>query len=343
MKKNRIAIFLLLTLTLSPLLLGSDRRDSPSPYGVLAFLDWNHDWNNFQYDSVDKVEKDILLMKQARVGFIRQAFPWNIIEPEEGKFEFDRYDEIVARVKKHKISILGTLSYSAEWTGREWNDAPDPDLFVAYVREVVQRYKNDVKYWELWNEPDQPAYWKAQDRMVAYTQLLKRVYPVIKEIDPTAVVVLGSVNTPFPLKNMYRNGAKNYFDVINVHPFVNPLFPNPIQRMRGIYEGVRKTMEQHHDLNKPIWFTEVGCPGVAHPEYENGWWEGSPPSEAEQASWVSSLYKEPLTWDGVGKIFWAFFRDTNSFGDGVDYFGLVRQDFSLKPSYEAFRRAAKSR
>jgi hypothetical protein len=308
----------------------------------LVFLDWNHDWNNFQYDTLQKVEKDVLLMKQARVGFVRQAFPWNIIEPEEGNFQFERYDDIVELLKKNKISVLGTLSYSAEWTGKEWNDAPDQEHFLAYVRTVVTRYKDRVKYWELWNEPDQPAYWKTQDRMVAYTQLLKKVYPLIKEIDPSAIVVLGSVNTPFPLKQMYRNGAQGSFDVVNVHPFVNPLTPNPLQRLRGIYEGVRKTMEANGDKEKSIWFTEVGCPGVAHPEQEKGWWEGTPPSEDEQASWVASIYQEPLTWPGVGKIFWAFFRDTNSFGDGVDYFGLVRQDCSLKPSYEAFRRAARS-
>lgn len=342
-KVRTITAIVLSLLILPTSLPAADRRDNPSPYGVLAFLDWNHDWNNFQYDSMEKVERDIQLMKKAKVGFVRQAFPWNIIEPQEGQFEFERYDDIVALMKKNKIAVLGTLSYTAEWTGRAWNDAPDPDLFVGYVKATVSRYKDSIKYWEIWNEPDQPTYWKNQDRMVGYTRLLKKIYPVIKEIDPTAVVVLGSVNTPFPLKQMYRNGAQGHFDVVNVHPFVNPLFPHPLERLKGIYTGVRQSMVQYGDKNKPIWFTEVGCPGVAHPEHEKGWWEGVPPSEEQQAKWVTSIYEEPLRWPGVQKIFWAFFRDTNSFGDGVDYFGLVRQDYSLKPAYDAFRRAARSR
>jgi len=232
------------------------------------------------------------------------------------------------------------LSYSPEWTGKEWNDAPDEEKFLQYVEKVVTRYKSKIKYWELWNEPDQPAYWKTQDRMVAYTKLLKKVYPLIKKIDPSSVVVLGSVHSPFPLKQMYRNGAKDYFDVVNIHPFVNPLVPNAIQRVRGIYDSIRSTMEQNKDANKPVWITEIGCPGVVHPEEEQGWWEGSPPSEAQQAEWVSALYGELVGWSGMGKIFWAFFRDTNSFGDAVDYFGLVRHDASPKPAYEAYRKAA---
>jgi hypothetical protein len=43
----------------------------------------------------------------------------------------------------------------------------------------------------------------------------------------------------------------------------------------------------------------------------------------------------------VEKIFWAFFRDTpNHFGDGVDFFGLVRNDFSKKPAFTMYQRLA---
>ena len=46
-------------------------------------------------------------------------------------------------------------------------------------------------------------------------------------------------------------------------------------------------------------------------------------------------------WKGVEKIFWAFFRDTDHhFQCGTDYFGLVRLDFTPKPAYRAYRKAA---
>ena len=40
----------------------------------------------------------------------------------------------------------------------------------------------------------------------------------------------------------------------------------------------------------------------------------------------------------VEKIFWAFFRDTKKHWDnGVDYFGLVRWDYSAKSSFKAYK------
>jgi len=318
----------------------ADSRENGNPYGVLTFFDWNHGWNNFQYDSIDKVKKGVALLKEAHVGFVRQAIPWNLLETTEGTMDFERYDQVVALIRKKKMGILGTLCYSPEWTGREWNDAPDQEKFLHYVEFVVKRYKSQIKYWELWNEPDQSAYWKTQDRMVTYTELLKKVYPLIKQIDPTAVVVLGSVHNPYPLKQMYRNGAKDYFDIVNIHPFANPLTSEPLQRVKGIYDAVRATMDQNKDSQKQVWITEIGCPGVADPDKEMGWWEGPPPSEKQQAEWVSKLYDEIISWPGVGKVFWAFFQDTHSFGDAVDYFGLVRRDFSKKPAYDAYRKCA---
>jgi len=320
----------------------ADKRDALSPFGVLSFLDWNHEWNDYQYDTPEKIERAAALMEQAGIGFVRQAISWDDVEPQQGQFDFSKYDAIFNTLEQHHIRTLGILCYTARWTGREWNAPPDPEHFAAYVRAVVQRYKSRIKYWELWNEPDQRLYWTQQDGMKGYVQLLKAVYPIIKEEDPTAVLVLGSVNTPFPLRDMYRQGAKDLFDVVNIHPFVTPLVPNAFGKLRGIYVSTRRVMEEFGDEAKPIWFTELGCPGVADTKTAPGWWEGPSPSEADQAAWVSAVYGEPLQWPGVQKVFWAFFQETNHFHNGIDYFGLLRRDYSQKPSYAAYRKAAKA-
>ena len=67
------------------------------------------------------------------------------------------------------------------------------------------------------------------------------------------------------------------------------------------------------------------------------WWLGRNPSEIVQAEWVKIVYRNALKWPNVQKVFWAFFRDTDHFKDGVDYFCLVRRDFSLKPAYACFK------
>jgi len=317
-----------------------DQRDSTSPFGVLGFLDWNHDWNNHMYDSAKKLAQAISMMHDAGVGMVRQVISWDEVELSQNQFNFDKYDRIIAELDKNDVRMLGTLCYTATWTGQLWNSTPDTELFKKYVRATVERYKGRIKYWELWNEPDQKTYWADQDSMKSYVRLLKEVYDVIKSVDPTATVVLGSTNTPEPLRQMYQEGAKDYFDIVNVHPFVSPLFPDALNLVHEIYAGVRAVMVEFNDQGKPIWFTELGAPGVPDTDSAAGWWQGKAPNEAQQAEWVTLIYGEPLSWPGVQKIFWAFFQDSKHFGDSVDNFGLIQRDFTPKPSYEAYKKAA---
>lgn len=316
-----------------------DPRDSGSPFGVLDFLAWDHDWNQHHYDA-DKVEKAVKMMKEAGVGFVRMDFLWDDIEPSYGDFRFEKYDRIVELLTQNHIGILGLLSYNSSWAASEWNAPPNKTFFTKYAKAVVHRYKDRVKYWEIWNEPDDAQYWRPQDEMKSYTELLKAVYPALKKEDPSCIVVLGGLSKTIAvsLRRIYKNGGKDYFDVVNFHPFTDPLLPNSLEFLESVYKGAFHVMEQKGDAEKPIWFSELGCPGVKSADSSNGWWLGRSPTELQQAEWVDKVYTNALSWKGVKKVFWAFFRDTpNYFKNGTDYFGLVRQDFSAKPSYEAYR------
>lgn len=320
-----------------------DPRDSQSPFGVLAFLNWNHDWNGRHFPE-ERLELAADLLSEAGVAFVRMDFLWDDIEPAPGKFDFTKYDRIVEVLSRRNIKILGLLSYNAVWAAEYWNSAPDPVKFTRYAEAVVRRYKGQVKYWEIWNEPDEQGYWRQQDGMKAYTELLKQVYPALKAVDPTSVVLMGGVShtIPFSLKNIYRNGGKPYFDAVNFHPFVDPRSPSAPELLRGIYQSVLRTMEEYDDGAKEIWITEIGCPGVKG-DADSGWWLGRAPSEEEQAAWVRKVYAEMLGWQGVRKVFWAFFRDTpNHFQNAIDYFGLIRNDFSKKPAFETYKRLTRS-
>jgi len=317
-----------------------DTRDSDSPYGVLDFLHWDHPWNGHHYNK-EKMEEAVQLMKRAGVGFVRMDFLWEDIEPRKNHLDYSKYDGIVDLLAQNDIKILGVLGYNVSWNSRAWNAAPDIPLFVKYARRVVRRYKDRVKYWEIWNEPDVDIYWVPQDDMKTYGALLRAVYPALKSEDPTCLVVMGANSryVPLGLRRLYMRAGKENFDIVNLHPFVDPLSPGAMELLRSAYRGTYKVMQSKADGDKPIWITEIGCPGVD--EVADNWWLGKNPSEAEQAQWVKKVYGEPLKWKGVKKIFWAFFRDTpNHFGNGTDYFGLVRRDFSLKPAYMAYQAVA---
>lgn len=324
-----------------------DVRDAGyNPFGALAFLSWDHSWNEFKYHSRADVESVVESMQDAGIGFVRMDFYWNDIEPSRGVFDFKKYDTIVEILVKHHIGILAILHYSADWAAPAWNNPPDDfDVFAGYCRQVVSRYKKCIRYWEVWNEPDSSTYWVPQDGMKAYVELLKRASTAIKAEDATARVVMGGLTNQgyFALKNMYRLGAAPYFDIVNIHPFTNPLGFDALGRVRSLHRQIRRLMAEYGDAHKRIWFTELGCPGTNNTGAHATWWEGTAPTEEQQACFVRQVYTELLFLENVDKIFWAYFRDNKDhFKDAVDYFGLVRWDGSRKPAFYEYKKISRA-
>ncbi|MCX5694124.1 MAG: endo-1,4-beta-xylanase [Candidatus Omnitrophica bacterium] len=321
-----------------------DKVNFDNPFGVLEFLHWNHSWNNYKYSSQRDLEEVVSLMRDAGVGWVRWDFLWSDIEAQEGKFDFTKYDNIVKVLKNNDIHILGVLHYSTNWASScgEWNCPPeDNQKFVNYASKVIQRYKDQVKYWEVWNEPDSAIYWKKQDSLKSYCILLKEVYLAAKKIDPDCKILNGGIaNGLVSINHLYDNGAKDYFDILNLHFFESPLHgKNGIKAVISYPNLAYKIMVRNGDAHKKIWITEIGCPGVESGLKTDNWWMGENPDERQQAEWVKEVYGELLKNQQVEKIFWAFFRDTKEhWGNGVDYFCLVRWDYSTKPSFEAYQK-----
>lgn len=310
------------------------------PFGMLEFLSWCHAWNNNKFPAED-LPKVTKLLQDIGVACVRMDFIWEDIEPRQGAFDFAKYDEIVGELSKSNIRILGLLDYCALWAGPRWNGPPNnPDDFVRFASRVIERYRDKVKYWEIWNEPDSRIYWQPQDDMKSYAELLKRCYRAAKRIDPSCTIVLGGLTNQgyYALKNIYRNGGKDFFDVINIHPFVNPLEPESLKRLHTLYSNVEKLKASFGDYDKKIWFTEIGCPGLAPGAQSQGWWEGASPTEKEQAEFLSLVYTDVIQLPTVEKVFWAFLRDNlGHFGTDVDYFGLLRWNYSAKPAFSVFK------
>jgi len=317
-------------------------EDNGSPFGVLEFLHWNHSWNYYKYSGVKDLAKAARLMQEAGMSFVRVDFLWEDIQPQQGRFDFAKYDQIVEVMSDYGISILGLLNYSALWASENnrWNQPPrDYKDFVNYAAAVIARYKGRIRHWEVWNEPDSPTYWEPQDGLKSYCRLLKEVYQAAKRIDPECIILNGGLANGISSVNLlYDNGSKDYFDILNVHYFAHSATPGAIKRVLAFPKLVRKVMDRNGDAQKKIWLSEIGCPGVKRGIKTAGWWLGDNPDEGEQAEWLREVYTELIKEKIVEKIFWAFLRDCKEhWSNGVDYFGVLRWDFSPKPAYRAYK------
>lgn len=225
-----------------------------SPYGVCAHIT----------RSEERVTADtaLSLMQAGGVGWVRSDFDWAGVEPRQGEWTFDHLDRIVELAESANIQVLPILAYDVAWARPAYQNL---DAWLEYVYRVVSRYKDRLRYWEVWNEPNAAPFWYGRPSAPEYAKLLEATYLEIKDIDPELTVLMGGLSgVPLSfIDSLYNAGAGPYFDILNVHPYRGDNRPEP----GNLYEDlkrVRSLIDRHGDTDKPIWITEMGWSSRAH-------------------------------------------------------------------------------
>jgi hypothetical protein len=154
------------------------------------------------------------------------------------------------------LTPIVTVRGTPEWAQQIPGSACGPikpealDAFAAFMRELVARYSQapyHVRYWEIWNEPDADTgvpgnspfgcWGDPKDSYYGggyYAEMLKRVYPAIKQADPSAQVVLGGLlldcdpdhppagkdcHAAHFFEGVLRNGGGAAFDILAFHGY----------------------------------------------------------------------------------------------------------------------------
>lgn len=221
-----------------------------SPYGVYADIMKGQE-NAF-------VPKNLELMRQADLAWVRCDFYWDTVENPRGTWRFDHIDKVLDQTEARGLNLLVILGYTVPWA-RPVCDHPEP--WLQYVRRTVSHFKSRVKYWEIWNEQNLKHFWVADPDPKAYTQFLKITYEAIKAIDPGAVVVYGGLaGVPFDYyEKTLQAGGGRYFDVMNIHPYRGGL--STAQEIRSFLGDIQRFHEltaKYCGKDKPLWITEMG-------------------------------------------------------------------------------------
>jgi hypothetical protein len=263
------------------------RHSGLSPYGINTFLE--------QEVEETKVEQSLALIAGAGFDWIRQQFPWEDIEiSAKGDFwdhrwnqsAWAKYDRIVDSADRYGLEIIARLDNPPAWSravgnAEGWTMAPPDNLYDYgdYVYAVVSRYRGQIRYYQIWNEPNIYPEWGDQPvNPEAYVELLRIAYQRAKEADPDCVVIAAGLAQTTELgprnlsdldflERMYDAGAGEYFDVMGA--MVYGLWTGPLDRRVSEartnfarVELIRQLMVRHGDADKPIWATEVGWSAV---------------------------------------------------------------------------------
>ena len=268
-------------------------------------------------------------------GWVREDFQMSRLMPESSKFNWDWHDRVVDLFNARGIQVIGLLNGPTPgWMNGQGGPRfipPDPQTFAQFAYAVAARYKGRVRYWEIWNEPDNTNYWQPQRDVNAYAALLKAAYAAIKSADPNAQVLSGSLVSPQPaadfLRQLFDNGAWNSFDIISLHPYTDPRGPEEgqigvagIGTVRGLVDSLG---------SKPIWATEFGW-STGPADRTAG--QGVPVDPSTQANFLirGSVM---LRAAGAERVLWYNLKDTETRdGHPHNFYGLVNFD----PSLESF-------
>ncbi len=200
-----------------------------------------------------------------------------------------------------------------------------------FVYNVVHRYKDRVRAWEIWNEPDFDLFWSGSN--AEYVRLLKVGYLAAKAADPTTTVLFGGMAywedqgfLPEVLDLIVSDpdAAANgfFFDVLPIHLYANPY------HIKNLAPWAKDQMTARGISGKPVWVNETnialceryGCPSTYRA------------SETEQASFVIQAMALSFV-SNVDRLFaFQLYDDGNT-----EDFGFRDNEGLYRASYVAFQ------
>ena len=284
------------------------------------------------------------------VKWARVSFNWITVQDEDGQYQWNYPDVVLNGLVERGITPY--VCFHGGHPGFTDNLPPTESqsgmqAWLRFVSAVVERYAGIIDYWELWNEPNYPSFWKPRPDARAYAELVKKTSPLIKKLDPGATVIGGStarVDINFA-KDILAFGAGPFIDVFTVHPYnAQPegswnkiVYPvkTPEYYLRSS-NSMRELKQILQSQPQPIvlWQGECGYPAAAH---SLGWQGAGPWGEQIQAKW---LLRRLLIDVCEGLPVSSYFMLTNvvDHKGRINHKGLLRQqNFEPKPAFFALQ------
>jgi len=273
------------------------------------------------------------MMRDAGITSVRTDAHWAYVERRPGQLKIEpSWHRYLKATAAHGLSTQFILGYgnSHYGGGEKPRSEPVRAAFNRYVEFITEELKGQVAYYEIWNEwdvedPRDPEF--TQD----YARLIADASGIIRQRAPNAKVLAGAVTSQgidsgFALR-LLENGLMQSVDGLSLHPYVHcrGWRRNTPEAWIEWMSEVDKDLTRAAGRPVPLYLTEMAWP--AH--------QGACGiDESLQAAYLARAFFLAKTLPSIKGMWWYDFRN-----DGTDKterehnFGLVRQDFTLKPAY----------
>lgn len=221
----------------------SESGAGDSPLGILAHV------------GADSAQ--MRLMYEAGMRWVRTDIEWSDVERPEGKWDFSALDAKIDLEIKTGLKPLGILLYDVPWAHPAHENL---DKWLGFVERAVGHFKDRVKYWEVWNEPNLLRFWDRPDG-ADYAKLLKATYGLIKQLSPEATVVYGGVcGVPLEfIEESLKAGAAGSFDRLAFHPYRGKF--SSMEKVKAYHDEIvalKALLERYGVGDRGLWITEMG-------------------------------------------------------------------------------------
>lgn len=283
------------------------------------------------------------MIAAAGIRVVRMDFAWNATERSKGVYDWSAYDELVSNLESRGLQPYFTLDYSnalheqtrATWVGAypSGSYVPAPQhsysvaAFAAWAKAAAAHFAGHNVIWEIWNEPNQAAFWKPLPNAMQYTTLSRATCGAIKSADPSAMVT-GPATAWAPidfLTTVLSSGVLDCIDAVSIHPY-----RDTPESAASDYANVAALIAQYAPPSRASRIQIVSGEWGYHTT-------DAGVSPAAQADYVVRQQLSNLL-NGVKLSIWYdWMNDGTDTTNAEHNFGLVNTDLSAKPAYTALK------
>ncbi|MDX9979532.1 MAG: LamG-like jellyroll fold domain-containing protein [Lentisphaeria bacterium] len=302
-----------------------------------------------------------MLDQAARLGLgwmrghdMLQATWWNRVQPEPGQPQW-QMENTLEDCFQRNMPVLGCLTGTPYWAlkggpgkptkaSRGYTQTPDPYYWSDYVRMTVERHRDRIRHWEIWNEPEVSMFFSGTPQ--EHAELVRLAVAEIRRIDPDIFVMAAGYVTPAWRwhEATAKAGAWRDLDAISLHYGCPDLPPeeneHKLREILAHFRGLLEAYGPRRDL--PIWSTEGGTGdtvwlrGIEQPQLPPE--HLRPPINAWHGAKRTVQGTAILMANGIAKHFYYFQNPIRS-GRQV-YLNTSMFDYNLAPRPKLLARVA---